>query len=99
MVAITPANNLLVEFSEFKMDLPLLTYYAIQLHTLTFIIPLSWIVITIIIGKRMVKLNEMTRTEWLSAHTSITLVVGLSLLLFFSLAGILPILKCYATLT
>jgi hypothetical protein len=34
-----------------------------------------------------------TRQEWISAHTSMTLCIGLITLVFFSLAAILPLLK------
>ena len=97
-VAITPIHNLLVQYAETGVDLPILTDFAIQLRTPSLIIPLAWVVLTLVVGRRMRNQAVDVRQEWLSAHTSITLCLGLATLIFFALAAILPILKISAVI-
>lgn len=92
-VAITPAHNLLVQYTETGVALPIVTDVAIQVRSLTAALPLIWAIITLIIGRHLQHHAAEKRHEWLAAHTSTTLCLGLLLLLFFSLAGILPVLK------
>jgi hypothetical protein len=98
MVIITPAYNHLVQYAETQMALPILTDYAIQLRYLIGIIPLSWAVLSIVYGKWLSKQADGKLGQCLVAHTSITLVIGFAMLVIFSLAAILPILKIGETL-
>lgn len=92
-VAITPAHNLLVQYGEAGVALPILTDLAIQNRSLSAAVPVIWAIITVIMGRRMQVQIESRRNDWLSLHTSLTLCLGLAVLLFFALAGILPVLK------
>ncbi len=92
-VVITPVHNLFFQYAETGMALPILTDFAIQLRSPSAAIPLTWIVFTFFYGRWMKNQTADKRNEWLSFHTSLTLCIGLLVLLFFSLAGILPILK------
>jgi hypothetical protein len=93
LVAITPAYNHLVQYAETSQALPILTDFAIRVRLPAIVIPLSWAGFTFALAKRMQRLLDNKRHEYLMAHISVTLGVGLAMLLFFSLAGILPILK------
>ncbi len=96
MVAITPAHNMLVQYAEMGVVFPLLTDYAIQVRSFMGIVPLGWTILTVFYGKWVSKQADSKRNEYLASHITVTLVLGLSMLLFFSLAGILPILKISA---
>jgi hypothetical protein len=93
LVAITPAYNHLVQYAETNQALPILTDFAIRVRHLAIVIPLSWAVFTLASAKRMQCQTDASRGEYLMLHISVTLGVGLAMLLFFSLAGILPGLK------
>jgi hypothetical protein len=54
------------------------------------ILPLGWIVLSIVIWQKVKDKTPESRLEYLLAFTTVTMVVGLSMLLFFALAGILP---------
>jgi hypothetical protein len=98
MVAITPAHNLLVVYSEKGFVLPLLTDYAIQLRSLSGLVPACWALLTIPFWRWLGKQNDAKRIEGLMAHGVLSLLLGFSLLFFFLLAGILPILKIGASI-
>lgn len=98
LVAITPTYNHLVQYAESSQSLPILTDFAIQVRSFTGIIPLIWAVLTIFFGKWASRQPENKRCEYLVMHTSLTLCLGLAMLIFFSLAGILPVLKIGAGL-
>jgi len=92
-VAITPAHNLLVQYAETGADLPLLTDFAIRARSASAFVPFAWAVLTFFLGRHIQAQAETKRSEWLSLHLSLSLILGLAILLFFALAGILPILK------
>lgn len=97
-VAITPAHNLLVRYAETGADLPILTSLAIQIRMFSAAVPIAWGVITFLIGWRMKKQAEITQNKLVSLHSTLTLFIGLVILFFFSLAGILPVLKIGAVI-
>lgn len=98
LVAITPAHNLLVQYADTIQVLPILTDWAIQFRPLTLSIPLFWAAATLMLGLKLARFTPERRSEYLSAHTSLTLTIGLTLFLLYLLAGILPLLKIGATL-
>lgn len=97
-VVITPIENLLVRYAETKLELPILTDFAIQMSTPSLAIPIIWAILSVIIGRRISGQSDGNCHSWVSLHTSITLCLGLIMLIFFSLAAILPILKIGAAL-
>ena len=97
-VAITPAHNLLVRYAETGAALPILTDVAISLRMPSLAVPALWAVLTLVVGIRMKARAENARCQWLGLHTSISVVLGLVVLFFFALAGILPLLKIGAVL-
>ena len=98
MVTITPAHNLLVVYAEKGFALPLLTDYAIQARSLTGLVPLGWAIFSIFFWKWLGKQSDTRRTEGLITHGAVSLLLGITLLFFFMLAGILPILKIGASI-
>ena len=93
MVVITPAHNLLVVYAEIHTELPKLTDIAIQARPLAGVIPLIWAVLTLLFARWLGKQTDSRCYDYMLAHTSLTLVIGLAEFLFFLLAGILPLLK------
>ncbi|MDA3788898.1 MAG: hypothetical protein PF503_10450 [Desulfobacula sp.] len=98
LVVIQPAYNLLVQYSEVKQALPTLTNFAIRFRTMSIVIPILWIIFTVILARQMKEQTIDMRSESLSLHTSVSLCIGLLLLFLFSFAGILPLLKIGSTL-
>ncbi len=92
-VAVTPSHNLLVQYAEAGVSLPILTDFAFRIQRLTAIIPLLWIVFTFILGSKLQKQTAEKRNGWLSLHSSVSLCIGFLLVIFFSIAGILPFIK------
>ena len=97
-VFITPIENLLVRYAETKLELPILTDFAIQMSTPSLAIPIIWAILSFIIGRHISGQSGGDCHAWVSLHTSITLCLGLMMLIFFSLAAILPLLKIGAML-
>ena len=92
-VAITPVHNLLVTYAETGADLPILTDFAIQSRSASIFIPAAWAVFAMFLGRQLQSHAETKRSEWLLLHLSLSLLLGLSMFFFFTLAGILPFLK------
>jgi hypothetical protein len=97
-VVITPIHNLLVQYAETGVDLPILTDFAIRMRTPSMLIPIAWAILTLVAGRQMRGRTAEIRQDRLSAHSSITLCIGLCTLIFFALAAILPILKIGAAI-
>jgi len=93
LVVITPSYNHLVRYADHNLALPIITDFAIRIRLLIAVIPLSWAGFSFLLGKHMQHQTDTKRGEYLMAHTSVTLCVGLAMLLFFSLASIVPILR------
>jgi hypothetical protein len=93
LTAISPAYNLMVQYVESKIALPIFTDFAFQVRPFAWIIPFLWAVVTLFFSKWISKQPEDKRNNYPAAHTSVTLCMGIAMLIFFLLAGILPILK------
>ncbi len=93
LVAITPAHNLLVLYSESSLDLPFLTHQAIAARFMVGSIPFACAIITVPFGQWLAAQSEHTRVIGLIAHAMSTILFGLILLFTYALAGILPFLK------
>lgn len=98
LVVIQPAYNFFVQYSEVKQALPTLTDFAIRYRTVSIVIPILWLIFTVILAKKMMEQSIEKRCELLSFHTSISLCMGLFLIFLFSFAGILPLLKISSAL-
>ena len=93
IIAITPAYNHFVQYSEAGNALPIPTELAISVRMFAIAIPVAWVLLSFFIYKNTRTKTPEHRTEYLLAFTSVTLVSGFSMLIFFILSGILPYLK------
>ena len=97
-VVIAPAHNLLVRYAETDAALPILTDIAIRLRGWSQLVLWGWTALTLILAFRLQGRDEIIRNEWVLLHTSLSVFIGLALLFFFGLAGILPVLKIGAVI-
>jgi len=72
------------------MALPLPTELALSTQLWAGMVPLGWIVLSYAIWQKLKDKTPEARSEYLLAFTTITLVAGLAMLIFFALAGTLP---------
>lgn len=92
VVVITPAYNVFVQYGSYPEVLPRPTGIAIRYRILAGLFPLCWAIATVIMGKWLAEKPIEICNEYVSLHTSVTIFTGLALLLYFSLAAILPFL-------
>jgi len=92
LLSVAIAYNRFVQYPPTKapMALPLPTELALSSQLWAGLIPLAWIIISFIIWKKVKDKEPESRSEYLLAFTSVTLVVGIVMLIFFALAGMLP---------
>lgn len=93
LVVVTPAYNHFVRYGQAGDNLPLPTAAAFSFRLMAVVIPAAWTVLTLFILKLLRNKPAERRVEILLAFTLATLIVGLFVLLFFLLAGILPFLQ------
>lgn len=86
------AYNRFVQYSTSKapMALPLPTQLALSTQMWAGILPLFWIILSYIIWQKVKNKKLESRSEYLLAFTTITIILGFSMLIFFALAGMLP---------
>lgn len=94
LLSILIVNNRFVQYfeSEVPVVLPLPTELALSVQLWIGILPLTWIILSYVIWQKVKDKQPELRSEYLLAFTMITLIVGLSMLIFFALAGTLPFL-------
>ncbi len=92
LLSVSIAYNRFVQYPADKspMALPLPTELALSTQLWAGILPLAWIVLSCVIWKKVKDKNQESRSEYLLAFTSITIIVGFSMFIFFALAGTLP---------
>ena len=73
--------------------LPLPTELALSIRLWAGILPLGWIILSYVIWQKVKDKQPESRSEYLLAFTTITMIAGLSMLIFFALAGTLPFLS------
>lgn len=93
LVVIAPSHNLLVVYAETSLDLPRLTDQAIAARFMISAIPLAWAIVTVAYGQWLAGKPEHTRVVGLVAHAMVSVLLGLVMLITYSLAGILAMLK------
>lgn len=93
LVVVTPAYNHFVRYGQVGDNLPLPTAIAISFRLMAVVIPVAWSFLTFFILKLLRNKSAERRMELLLAFTLSTLIIGLFVLLFFLLAGILPFLQ------
>jgi hypothetical protein len=86
------AYNRFVQYPAGKAPtaLPLPTELALSIQLWAGILPLAWIILSYVIWKKIKDKNPESRSEYLLAFTSITMIAAFSMLIFFVLAGTMP---------
>jgi hypothetical protein len=98
LVVVTPAYNHFTLYGQLGDNLPLPTAIAISFRLMAVVIPVAWTVLVLFLLKMLRSKAAERRAELLLAFTLATLIIGLFVLLFFLLAGILPFLQIEAML-
>lgn len=93
LIAITPAYHHFARYGQDGGRLPLPTSMAISVRLIMVVIPMAWTILSYFIFKLVKNKRIEQRVETLLAFTVITLVIGLFILLFFTLSGMLPFLN------
>jgi hypothetical protein len=92
VLSVSIADNRFVQYSEGEVALPMVTKLALSIQFWIGLIPLSWIILSCLIWKKVQVLQPGERNENILAFTAATIVIGLSLIAFYVAAGILPFL-------
>jgi hypothetical protein len=77
---------------EAPVALPLPTELALSIQIWVGILPLGWIILSYVIWQKVKDKQPESRSEYLLAFTTITMIIGFSMLIFFAMAGTLPFL-------
>ena len=92
LLSIAIAHNRFIQYPPTKtpMALPVPTELALSTQLWAGLFPLAWIILSFVIWKKVKDKKPESRSEYLLAFTSITMVVGFSIFIFFALGGTLP---------
>jgi hypothetical protein len=92
MLSVAIAYNRFVQYpaSKAPMTLPLPTELALSTQLWAGILPLFWIILSYLIWRKVKDKKPESRSEYLLAFSTITMILGFSMLIFFALAGMLP---------
>lgn len=92
IVAITPAYNHFIQYGDGK-GLPILTQFAIDIRFYAVCLPILWVFISNSIFKITQAKQKEHQIEILMFFILLSLTIGILMILFFGIAGILPYLK------
>jgi hypothetical protein len=92
LLSVSVAYNRFVQYptSKTPVALPLPTELALSIRLWIGILPLGWIILSYVIWQKVKDRQPESRSEYLLAFTTITMITGFSMLIFFALAGTLP---------
>ena len=92
LLSVSIAYNKFVQYPATKapMALPLPTELALSTQLWAGILPLAWIILSYVIWQKVKDKGPEARSECLLSFTSITMIVGFSMFIFFALGGTLP---------
>lgn len=95
LIAISPAYNYFVQYTETStsISLPIITYIACSFQLVSVVVPVLWLLVSIIFMMRLKQSSQMNRIELVQLHTSVSIFGGLFLFVFFAVAGVLPFLR------
>ncbi|SHJ52023.1 hypothetical protein SAMN02745165_02579 [Malonomonas rubra DSM 5091] len=89
-----PAYNHFVQYADADLpQLPALTQYVLTARPLSLLLPALWAMGSVSLLVRLREKEPGQRREWVQLHSSVTLIVGLLLLILSLTAGILPFLN------
>lgn len=100
LISLEFAHNRLVQYPsvvENQVSIPLLTEMAFSIRGVSICIPLIWSCIAVFLLMKIGKSEREKRNEIILFYSTITLVIGLAMVAFFSLAGLLSFLFIGAT--
>jgi hypothetical protein len=95
-VSISPAFNLLLHYFDGEASLPIITQWAINARPYLVVVPLLWLLVTILLYVKLRPYAKSDRNESVTAYLTITLGVGFAILGFYCLAIVLMLLKVSA---
>lgn len=94
-VAVSPAYNHFAQYAltSYVDSMPAVTDMIFSVRLSSLVIPILWLLVSILFMRRLKKRSQIDRVELVQLHTSISVFGGLSIFIVFALAGILPFLK------
>lgn len=94
-VAVTPAYNHFVQYADgvSPENLPVLTATICSIRFSGIIIPVLWLMFSLIFMIRLKNRQGPVLNQWVQLHTSVSILSGIIIVFVYSLAGILPFLK------
>ena len=94
LISVSITYNRFVQYpaSNAPVALPLPTELALSIRLWIGMLPFSWIILSYVIWQKIKDKQPESRSEYLLAFTTITMIIGFSMLIFFALAGTLPFL-------
>lgn len=94
-LVLSPAFNHFIQYTETNGTevLPVFTSFIFSLRFFSLLIPLVWLVVSTVLMNRSRSGTQLDRLELVQLHTSLSVLIGLTLFLVFALAGTLPFLK------
>ncbi len=95
LIAVAPAYNYFVQYAETSdsVSLPIITNIAFSFQLVSVVVPVLWLLVSIIFIIRIKQRSQMNRIELVQLHTSVSIFGGLFLFVFFAVAGVLPFLR------
>ncbi|MES9972040.1 MAG: hypothetical protein ABW092_18555 [Candidatus Thiodiazotropha sp.] len=95
-ITVSPVYNLILQYFEEEAALPIITQWAINARPYMVIMPVLWLVVSILLYVKLQSYAKPDRNERVTAHLAITLGIGFVMLGFFALAIVLALLKVSA---
>ena len=94
LLSVSIAYNRFVQYPAMgaPVALPLPTELAFSIQLWAGTLPLAWIILSYVIWQKVKDKQPESRSEYLLSLTTITMIIGFSMLIFFVLAGTLPFL-------
>ncbi len=92
LLSVSIAYNRFVQYPPTKapMALPVPTELALSTQLWAGLLPLAWLFLSFVIWKKARNKEPEHRSEFLLSFTLITIIVGLSMFIFFALGGTMP---------
>ncbi len=93
-IAISPAYNHFVQYAPTGdlLSLPMITSAVFAVRLSSLLIPVFWLLASIIFMMLIRQKSQLERIELLQLHTSMSVLGGLFLFVLFAIAGVSPFL-------
>lgn len=92
-LVVTPAYNQFVQYGDSGNVLPSFTQFVVDYRFFFFLIPVLWSVLSFKIHKILQNKEIEEQTQTLLLYSLVSISCGFLLIIFFTLAGILPYLN------